>query len=188
MGLGRRKCGYCDFYSVAVANQPTLPLVRAMVLELGNRLADHPGPITTVYVGGGTPTVLAVGELAELMKPLKEVSDHAHPVEFTVEANPGTVDDARLAVLTEAGVDRISMGAQSFHQPELDVLERIHAPGNVPESVARCRSHGIRRINIDLMFGIPGQTAASWRESLQRTIDLGVEHVSCSRTTSPATA
>ena len=173
------KCGYCDFYSVAVSNRPTLPLVKAIVLELANRLADRPGPITTVFVGGGTPTVLAPGELVVLVRLLKEVVGSDRPAEFTVEVNPGTTDDAKLAVLTEAGVDRISMGAQSFHRAELDVLERIHAPEDIAEGVERCRKHGVERINLDLMFGIPGQTPAGWQDSLQRAIDLGVEHLAC---------
>ena len=173
------KCGYCDFYSVAISDQPTAPLVRAIVLELGRRLADRPGPITTVFVGGGTPTTLAREELAELMRPLRDVVHRDRPAEFTVEVNPGTVDDAKLAVLTGAGVDRVSLGVQSFYQSELDVLERTHAPNNIPEGVQRCRNHGISRINLDLIFGIPGQTLVGWLESIQRAIDLGVEHLAC---------
>ncbi len=173
------KCGYCDFYSVAVSDLPTLPLIKAVARELANRLADDPGPITTVFVGGGTPTVLATAELAELMKPLKIIVDRNRPAEFTVEANPGTVDDSKLDLLAEAGVDRISMGAQSFHRSELEALERIHAPDDIPKGVKTCRKHGVVRINLDLIFGIPGQTLANWRESLRRTIYLGVEHVAC---------
>ncbi len=173
------KCGYCDFYSVAVCDLPTLPLIQAVARELAGRLADAPDPITTVFVGGGTPTVLATAELAELMRPLKKIVDRHRPAEFTVEANPGTVEDSKLDLLTEAGVDRISMGAQSFHWSELETLERIHAPDDIPKGVQACRRHGFGRINLDLIFGIPGQTLANWRESLRRTIDLGVEHVAC---------
>ncbi|MCK4658434.1 MAG: radical SAM family heme chaperone HemW [Phycisphaerae bacterium] len=175
----RSKCGYCDFYSVAVLNRPILPLIRALARELENRLAERPGPISTIFVGGGTPTVLPRPELDELMSCLKQVVDHDHPIEFTVEANPGTVEEAKLDLLTRAGVDRISMGAQSFHLPELQMLERLHTPDEIPRSVKSCRSVGIRRINLDLMFGIPGQTLAGWRESLHHAVDLGVEHIAC---------
>jgi len=175
----RTKCGYCDFYSDAISGQPTLRLVNAMVSELANRLTAHPSPITTVFVGGGTPTVLGVEALAPLLMPLKDIVRADRPTEFTTETNPGTLDAAKLALLTEAGVDRISMGAQSFHRGELNALERIHVPEDIPHGVEICRRHGIERLNLDLIFGIPTQTLASWRESLRRAIDLGADHVAC---------
>ncbi len=175
----RTKCGYCDFYSVEVADRPTLPVVNAITAELSIRLTDPLGPITTVFVGGGTPTILSPSDLAVLMNPLSRIVGRDRPDEFTVEANPGTVDDAKLRVLIEAGVDRVSLGAQSFHPRELRVLERIHTPEDVAAGVTACRRHGIERINLDLIFGIPGQTLPGWRGSLRRAIALGVEHLAC---------
>ena len=98
--------------------------------------------------------------------------------EFTVEANPATVDEAKIAVLVEAGVSRISFGAQSFHPDELAALERIHDPADTARSVALARRGGLCELNLDLMFGIPGQSLDSFDESLSRALDLGPDHLS----------
>lgn len=173
------KCGYCDFYSVARHDRPTAPLVAALVRELEIRLADRRQPITTVFVGGGTPTLLPPAELSAILGPIRRAAPEDGVREWTVEANPGTVNRDILAVLSETGVDRVSMGAQSFHEDELATLERIHSPDDIPAAVELCRKSGIRRLNLDLIFGIPGQTLASWGQSLRRAIDLGVDHLSC---------
>jgi oxygen-independent coproporphyrinogen-3 oxidase len=117
--------------------------------------------------------------LARLLAPVTEAARRDRIREFTVEANPGTISEPVLGALTGAGVDRISMGAQSFHPAELKTLERLHAPEDIPPAVELCRRSGIRRLNLDLIFGIPGQTMESWMESLRRAIELGVDHVSC---------
>ncbi|MCP4590449.1 MAG: radical SAM family heme chaperone HemW [bacterium] len=173
------KCGYCDFYSVPLTDRPTLPLIDAIVRELATRRSETDLPITSIFIGGGTPTVLLPPELAKLMEPVGEIVRQDRPAEFTVEANPGTLDPARMSVLVHSGVDRISLGAQSFDSSELAVLERIHSPGDVGRAVGECRAQGIAQINIDLIFGIPGQTLAGWRTNLRRAVDLGVEHIAC---------
>lgn len=173
------KCGYCDFFSVALKDRPTRPLVQRVVTELQKRTQAPPAPIATVFVGGGTPTVLPVQDLRLLLDVLRSVLAD-HPVaEFTVEANPGTLDDEKLAALIEAGADRISMGAQSWHPAELAALERLHAPDDIAPGVAAARRHGFARINLDLIFGIPGQSMATWRQSLEQTVALGVDHIAC---------
>lgn len=173
------KCGYCDFYSIPLAERDTAALTHAIVRELRRRVPGAGPPITTVFVGGGTPTLLPYDELTLLLRTITELSRSHAVTEFTVEANPGTVDDAKAALLTRAGVTRVSMGAQSFFASELAALERIHHPADIPRAVEVLRAHGIGEINIDLIFGIPGQTLDSWRASLARSIDLGVDHVSC---------
>ena len=175
----RTKCGYCDFHSTPVGGQPTLPLVEALIAELANRRTQTPQPINTVFVGGGTPTILPAPELEALLRPIGRMSAGGRPAEFTVEANPGTLDDERLDAMTAVGVDRVSLGAQSFNPAELAVLERNHQPGDVARGVGSCRRHGIKRINLDLIFGIPGQTLASWRGSIRRAGELGVDHGAC---------
>lgn len=173
------KCGYCDFYSVALKDRPTAPLVRALETELRRRVVGTPMRISTVFVGGGTPTLLPPGDLNALFGLLAELLD-GHPVtEFTVEANPATVDAQKLRILTAAGVDRISMGAQSWHEAELATLERLHSPADIAPGVELIRRHGVKRLNLDLIFGIPGQTMESWSQSLDRTMALGVDHISC---------
>jgi oxygen-independent coproporphyrinogen-3 oxidase len=135
--------------------------------------------VRTVFCGGGTPTLLPLDDLARLLAVLNEVADPAELDEFTVEANPATVDEEKSGLLVRSGVGRVSMGAQSFFPAELAVLERIHSPEDVPESVARLRASGIRRINLDLIFGIPGQTLDTWSESLRQAIALDVDHIAC---------
>ncbi|GMU34707.1 MAG: coproporphyrinogen III oxidase [Planctomycetia bacterium] len=169
------KCGYCDFYSL-----PTIPglvdgLIAALTAELTAR--DPRRPVETIFVGGGTPTVLPADALGKILGLLVE---RAGPVsEFTVEANPSSTDELKLDLLRRHGVNRISFGAQSFNPDELKVLERIHDPRHIFESVASARRAGFDNINLDLIYAIPGQTLASWRETLSRAIDVGTEHLSC---------
>lgn len=171
----RTKCGYCDFYSL-----PTLPhliddLIGAITREI--ELRDPRRAVETIFVGGGTPTELP-GEA--LQKLLGYVSNRTGPVgEWTVEANPSSTTDLKLEVLQTAGVNRISFGAQSFHEDDLRVLERIHDPVHIGESVRAARAAGFENVNLDLIYGIPGQSVARWRETLARAIDLGPDHLSC---------
>jgi len=173
------KCGYCDFYSVALKDRQTAPLVTQLLAELNVRLNAERISVRTIFVGGGTPTVLPTDQLSRLCARLATITARHSVEEFTVEANPATVDDRKLGILTEAGVDRLSMGAQSWHGSELAALERLHTADDIAPGVAMARRFGIKRINLDLIFGIPGQTMDTWSESLQRTVDLGVEHIAC---------
>lgn len=176
------KCGYCDFYSVALKDRETAPLVERLLRELRSRVADAQGrgyEIKTAFCGGGTPTLLPVDQLAALLRAIGELVAVHHLEEFTVEANPATVDDAKAQLLVQSGVTRVSMGVQSFFPDELTVLERLHSPADIAPSVATLRRHGIGQINLDLIFGIPGQSLDSWRESLRRAIDLAPDHIAC---------
>jgi len=173
------KCGYCDFYSVAVKERDTAPLVARVKRELDRRVREAAAPVRTIFCGGGTPTILPVEQLAGLLESINRAAPAAFREEFTVEANPATVDDEKAALLVAMGVSRVSMGAQSFHPSELTTLERLHSPDDIPPSVATLRRHGISQINLDLIFGIPGQTMSTWADSLRRAIDLGPEHIAC---------
>ncbi len=172
------KCGYCDFYSVPLMDRPTSDLVSAAIVELKSRL-NKGGSIRTVFVGGGTPTVLPIEDFRRFFKALGEGLQGHCLEEFTVEANPATVDAEKMGFMVDSGTDRVSMGAQSWHAGELATLERLHTAADIEPGVSIARAAGIRRINLDLIFGIPGQTEASWGESLRQTIDLGVDHISC---------
>jgi len=173
------KCGYCDFFSVPLADRNPGPLVDAIRKELRARLAGCPCPIRTIFIGGGTPTVLPLELLDALLREVRVGVDVAGIDEFTVEANPATVDEAKAALLVSRGVTRVSLGAQSFREDELQVLERLHRPTDVASSVQVLRQAGVAELNLDLIFGIPGQSLGRWQESLQRAIDLGVEHLAC---------
>lgn len=169
------KCGYCDFYSL-----PTLPdqidgLIRSIDAELTAR--DPGRPIETVFIGGGTPTVLPADALEHV---LIRVGQTAGAVsEYTCEANPSSTDELKLALLRRHGVTRVSFGAQSFHPDDLAVLQRIHDPAHIGESVRAARATGFDNLNLDLIFGIPGQTPARWRETLRQAIALEPDHLSC---------
>ncbi len=173
------KCGYCDFFSVSLKGRETGPLVRRVIRELRSRVENCPLPIRTIFVGGGTPTLLPFEQLDALLRSVGELVSMDGVGEFTVEANPATVEDDKARLLTDRGVTRVSMGAQSFFPSELATLERLHSPEDVAPSVATLRRNGVGQLNLDLIFGIPGQTVKSWAESLRRAIELGPDHISC---------
>lgn len=173
------KCGYCDFYSVALKDRDTLPLVNAVIRELDYRLADSSLPIQTVFCGGGTPTILPVDQLEKLLKTIVRYAPANQLSEFTVEANPATVDGDMAALMVKSGVTRVSMGAQSFFPSELETLERIHSPDDIAPSVKILRDAGVQQINLDLIFGIPGQTMKTWSSSLQQAVALKPDHIAC---------
>ena len=172
------KCGYCDFYSVPVEGQSVVPTIDAIGIELRNRFLETEIDVATVFIGGGTPTILDNDDLDRLLAATTRHLRHP-PDEFTIEANPATVDDAKAATLIRHGVNRVSLGAQSFHADELKFLERLHSPEDVAPGVGAVRQAGICNINLDLIFGIGGQTIQSWRESLQRAVDLEPKHMAC---------
>lgn len=173
------KCGYCDFYSVPTKDRVTGPTVEMIVRELDVRLARRPVAVRTVFCGGGTPTILPLAELERLLGAIARGVDVGALAEFTVEANPATVDDDKAQLLRDAGVTRVSMGAQSFFVDELATLERLHTPEDIAPSVATLRRCGIEQLNLDLIFGIPGQTLETWRASLDRAVALEPDHVAC---------
>jgi len=173
------KCGYCDFYSVAIKDRDPGPLVASIVRELTDRTHDNRQRIATIFLGGGTPTVLPIVQLEHLLDAVRGCVDQQRIAEYTVEANPATVDDAKAALLAASGVTRVSMGAQSFHPDELAILERLHTPDDIPPSVATLRRNGMTQVNLDLIFGIPGQTLRRWDESLRRAIELEPDHIAC---------
>jgi oxygen-independent coproporphyrinogen III oxidase len=173
------KCGYCDFYSHVPQAGMFAPLVNAMLAELDATLAGGELRVETIFVGGGTPTFLPMSEFEKVFARLGQIAERDRPVEFTVEANPASLTAAKAAVLRVNGVNRVSMGAQSFDPHELRTLERIHSPADIAPSAAIIRNAGFEHFNLDLIFGIPGQTEASWSESLRKAIDLGPDHLAC---------
>jgi len=173
------KCGYCDFYSVALKDRETTPLVERIIRDMRVRVPTSGLHVRTVFCGGGTPTLLPFADLTALLKAVNETVDASLLEEFTVEANPATVDDAKARLLIDHGVTRVSMGAQSFIPAELTTLERLHNPEDIPVSLTTLRRAGVKNLNLDLIFGVPGQTMETWSQSLQRAIDLGPEHIAC---------
>jgi len=136
-----------------------------------------------VFVGGGTPSLLRVGLWERLLETLGERFDlseiRSGRGEFTVECNPESVTPQLLGTLRAGGVDRISMGAQSFHASHLKTLERLHNPATVGPAIQMAQDAGFERLSVDLIFGVPGQTLDEWRDDLDSALALGTEHLSC---------
>lgn len=178
------KCHYCDFYSF-VDQEDRQPAYVARLLGEADRareLGAIDAPLETIFVGGGTPTFLRPPLLQELLSGLARrlpLAPAASGLEWTVEANPETVTEEVAAILVASGVNRVSLGAQSFHPDLLATLERWHDPASVARAVGHLRRAGIRRINLDLIFGIPGGTLAAWESDLDQALALGPEHLSC---------
>jgi oxygen-independent coproporphyrinogen-3 oxidase len=168
-------CGYCDF-AVAVGQDDRIDdYLRALTAELSRLCA--PQPVRTLFLGGGTPTHLEPQQLDALLSAIGVWLPLEAGGEFSVEANPAGLDDARLRVLAGHGVNRVSLGAQSFDAVLLRVLERDHQPVDVPRAVERIRRH-IGNVSLDLIFGVPGQTLAQWWADLERALALEPQHLS----------
>ncbi len=173
----RAKCRYCDFYSRGHDEARSEAFAHAALAELHAHERDLCRPLQSVFFGGGTPTVLGPRLLTKLLSAFESMIDSA--TEFSVEANPGTVDCDVAAVLSAHGVNRVNLGAQSFDDRELELLGRIHSSGQIASAVQTIRSAGIANLGLDLIYGLPGQTLATWQASLQQALDLGLEHLSC---------
>lgn len=171
------KCGYCDFASVEGQDGLASRYLDALERELALRLGA-PRRVATLFVGGGTPTRLDHAALARLGEMLASWLPLEPGGEWTVEANPGTLDDAKVSLLADAGVNRISLGAQSFDRGVLTVLERHHDPEDVPRAVEMV-ARRLDRWSLDLIFGVPGSTLESWQRDLDATLALGPSHLSC---------
>ena len=177
------KCHYCDFYSITRQTPERMAHFVDLVLREAEGWTEQAeGPTVrprTIFFGGGTPTLLPVDQMRRLVVGLRERFDFSLVDEFTVEANPATLSDEFAAMLREVGVDRLSFGAQSFDRAELATLERHHDPDDVPRSLDIARGAGFTRLNLDLIYAIPGQTIETWSQSLERAIELGTPHLSC---------
>lgn len=174
------KCHYCDFYSFVDSRDRQGAFVERLIEEMAF-LAEHAGALRTVFVGGGTPTLLKVELWERLLKAMGGLFDLGGLEEFTVECNPETASAELFGVLKAGGVDRVSVGAQSFEPRHLKTLERWHEPGNVGRALELAHAAGIARRNVDLIYGIPGQTLEEWRVDVETALalDPGVEHLSC---------
>ncbi len=170
------KCHYCDFYSIVDSTDRTDAFVGRLLAEWEASRLFLDGPLETIFAGGGTPTLLAPRQWERLLAALDHRADDC---EFTVEANPETVDDTLARTLAAGGVNRVSIGAQSFDDRHLRTLERRHDPRTVGRCVDRVRAAGIGNVSLDLIFGVPGQTLEDWRRDLDAVLALAPDHLSC---------
>jgi len=175
-----KKCNYCDFTSYPVGDYSLQEYCRAVKKEAALYLDKGFGQdeINSLYVGGGTPSVISAEDLADLISYLKVCFSFAKHAEITVECNPGTVDTSYFRVLRKSGVNRISLGAQAFQKSLLRAMGRIHGPEDIVRAVASGREAGFDNINLDLMYGLPEQSLSQWAQSLERACALRVPHIS----------
>ncbi|MFZ1917890.1 MAG: radical SAM family heme chaperone HemW [Terriglobales bacterium] len=181
----RTKCSYCNFASDVFSKSAYENYVGRIIEDIGRscQTASELGctldeNVDSIYLGGGTPSILAGEQLLRIFIALREEFAVARDAEITVECAPGTLSSALVETLQQCGVNRVSLGVQSLVDQEAQAVGRLHKRSTVIEEVARLRAAGIANINIDLIAGLPHQTAESWTYSLAETIALGVPHVS----------
>lgn len=170
----KRKCFYCDFYSEAYDQK----LSSAYIDVIIGQIEKSPRNFSTIYIGGGTPSALEPKLLESLLKTLKSKLSPAGP-EFTVEANPESLDDCRVKVLLDLGVNRLSIGVQSFDDRKLKKLGRLHNAEKARESVCLAAKRGFSNISIDLIFGVWGESPEDWKSEVEEAARLPVSHISC---------
>src|SRR5437660_1505493 len=178
------RCHYCDFNTYAGILPLREPYVRALLTEiaatgtLASLPSGKPRRSRTIFFGGGTPSLLSVEQITRILNACSTSFSVDEEAEITLEANPGTLSQEQLAGLRTAGINRLSMGAQSFDAQLLKTLGRIHSPEEITQAMQYARAAGFTSINLDFMFGLPGQTMHHWRETLHRAFDLHPEHLS----------
>ena len=174
-----QKCAYCDFLSAPANDAAKAEYVDALKKEIQRyREVASSYQVSSVFVGGGTPSILSCEQMGEIFKMLRQVFTIDRDAEITIEANPGTVTEEKLEGWKQAGINRISFGLQSVNNEELKMLGRIHTYEEFRESYDMARQAGFDNINIDLISAIPGQTVKSWEHTLRTVAELHPEHIS----------
>jgi oxygen-independent coproporphyrinogen-3 oxidase len=172
----RRKCGYCSFVSYQCREVDIPAYIEVLKKEMAVRADTR--EVGTIFFGGGTPSLLSSGQAGDIFSAIHRLFNVAPDAEITIEANPGTVDEKYLTSLRSIGVNRLSLGIQSLIDNELALLGRIHTADEARAAVRCARRAGFTNLNLDFIYGIPGQSMACWRRSLTEGIELGCEHLS----------
>jgi oxygen-independent coproporphyrinogen-3 oxidase len=175
-----RKCPYCDFNShTAPEELPADDYVMALVADLEQDLPLVWGrPVQSIYFGGGTPSLFSAGQIASFLSDVRARLDLRPDVEITLEANPGTIERDSFSAYAQAGINRVSLGVQSFDNGLLESIGRIHGRREIEQSLLSLKSAGISNFNIDLMYALPGQSAAQSRRDLELAIGAEPTHIS----------
>jgi len=172
-----RKCPYCDFYSITDLSLQTA-FLDALASEM-NMTCELDKEFDTLYIGGGTPSVLDIKAIDNIIKTANQCFTFHSNAEITMEVNPGTVTLEQLKGYRQAGINRINMGIQSFSSANLDFLERIHSAKDAKMAVKWAQKAGYENIGLDLIYGIPGQTTSSWLKDLHMAVEFHPQHLSC---------
>ncbi|TND10513.1 MAG: putative oxygen-independent coproporphyrinogen III oxidase [Bacteroidetes bacterium] len=174
----KQACHYCDFH-FSTSQKMVVPMLRAMQKEITGRLQESANEETaTVYFGGGTPSLVPPDELARMLGLLRENYRVQEDAEITLEANPDDLNDVYLRRLKEIGINRLSIGIQSFREQDLALMNRVHTAGEALDCVKRAQAAGFGNITIDLIYGIPGLENADWKKNLETAFGLQVPHIS----------
>lgn len=174
----KSRCKYCDFFSTTHLEKQS-QYVQALLMEIQDRLpiANNPYPISTIYIGGGTPSTLQVEDLRAIIEAIRrEVRGERQ--EITLEANPGDITEEKARAWREMGINRLSIGIQSFHDELLQLIGRRHNAEQARRAVATAQAAGFDNISIDLMYALPSQTMEMWKKDVAEALKLGVQHVS----------
>ncbi|MFP5225337.1 MAG: radical SAM family heme chaperone HemW [Actinomycetota bacterium] len=173
-------CPYCDFAVVVGRDADHERYIDAVLAEARARAEEHAwNPFQTVFIGGGTPTQIPAEATVRLIQGVREIFGFAEEVELTLEANPESVEPADIELLAAAGMNRVSIGAQSFDPETLSRLGRQHGPDSIVRAVAAVRAAGIASVNLDLIYGTAGEDDRSWRSTLEQALRLEPDHLSC---------
>ncbi|MFV1974866.1 MAG: radical SAM family heme chaperone HemW [Candidatus Scalindua sp.] len=170
------KCIYCDFNSIVIKSQVVDEYLKAVEKELQSAAGEY--SFTTVFIGGGTPTVLNETQLDRLLSMISKHVDVTNLKEYTIEVNPGTLSDEKTFIMKNSHVDRISIGIQSFNDRYLKLLGRIHSANEAKDVFFNVREKGFKNISIDLIYGYPAQSLNEWKKDLQECCKLDSEHIS----------
>jgi len=176
----KSKCPYCDFYSRPGRESEIPAFVEALLKEIklyGGRI-DKIQPLATIFFGGGTPSLLTGTQLEKILAAIGDQFSISPNAEISLEANPGEINREKLKSYHELGINRLSLGCQSFNDEQLKFLQRIHTAETALKSYAAARSAGFGNINIDLIFNIPGQTEDDWENDLLKAVELAPDHIS----------
>lgn len=173
----KSKCPYCDFYSTSIATliPAWLEAVKKEMRFYGDRFTSF----DTIYIGGGTPSLLTNEQVDDLLACLRQHFSFADDTEITLEANPDDLNLEKLTALRELGINRLSLGAQSFNDQELRFLKRRHTADQTREALGLLRQAGFTNLGVDLIYGLPGQTEAIWLQTLEEAVGFQPEHLSC---------
>ncbi len=171
-------CHYCDFNKFFIQNQPVDEYIQTLLTEMDLYNLSQNEPLSTVFIGGGTPSALEPLQLEQLLFSMKEKVTLAPGYEYTVEANPGDLSKEKLRIMKEAGVNRLSLGVQSFNEELLKKIGRAHNVKDVYETIDMAREEGFDNISIDLIYSLPGQTLSDLEDTIDRALQLNLPHFS----------
>jgi oxygen-independent coproporphyrinogen-3 oxidase len=175
-----KKCRYCDFYSLPGRSRADLAnYTRALLKEIRIRAEQVPAvQVESIYLGGGTPSLLDGKQLTAIITTCRDSFDILPGAEISMEANPATLDHERLAAIEEAGINRLSLGVQSFFNDELELMGRVHDAKAVVDTIELLHSRGWKNFNLDLIYGLPGQSVQRWQQNLKQAVDCNPAHLS----------